>query len=341
MALDLNNIWFVLFVIIISGYLILDGFDMGVGILHLLVAKDDTERRVVLNSIGPIWDGNEVWLVLGGGVLFAVFPIAYASLFSGFYIPFMLVLLFLILRTVSIEFRSKRENPAWRRAWDVVFSIGSFALALLIGVAFGNLLVGVPLNQQGDITIGSVLDLLRPFPLWIGLMSVVMLALHGATYLNIKTAGEVQQRVQALIPRLMGLFVVMAVITVVWMVLKNYPPLAVYAQIWPLAFPLIAALAFFGSYFMIRRGAEFWAFACSAVFVAFTLYSSGVGLYPNLIISTTDQTYNLTIYNAASQPNTLTVCLVIALIGMPFVLLYSAGVYYIFRGKVRLEPDSY
>lgn len=339
--MSLNEIWFALFVIIISGYLILDGFDIGVGILHLFAATDDEERRLSLNSIGPIWDGNEVWLVMGGGVLFAAFPIVYATLFSGFYAAMMLVLLFLILRTVAIEFRSKREAPSWRGRWDWVFAISSIALALLFGVAFGNIITGVPLNQSGDITINSILDLLHPFPLWLGVVTIVLLALHGAVYLNLKTSDDIQERVKSYSPWLMALFAVMAVITVAWMFIANYPPIAVYQQIWPLIFPAIAFAAFIALYVMIRRGQEFWAFVCSSVLIAFALYSVGVGLFPNLLISTTNPAYNLTIYNAASQPNTLTVMLIIALIGMPFVLLYSAGVYYIFRGKVRLSPHSY
>jgi len=339
--MSLNEIWFILFVVIIAGYLILDGFDIGVGILHIPVADGDEERRTTLNSIGPIWDGNEVWLVLGGGVLFAAFPIVYASLFSGFYAAMMLVLLFLILRTVAIEFRSKREGEGWRSAWDFVFALGSLALALLFGVAFGNILTGVPLDQAGNITIRTLLDLLHPFALWFGVLTVVLLALHGAVYLNLKTSEDIQERVRSYIPWLMGLFAVMAAITVFWMYRANLPSITVYAKIWPLIFPLIALLAFIGVYMMVKRGAEFYAFVCSALLVAFGLFSVGIGLFPNLLMSTTDAAYNLTIYNTASQPNTLTVMLIIAVIGMPFVLLYTAGVYYIFRGKVHLEPDSY
>src|SRR6187455_1732128 len=154
--MTLSDVWFALFVLIVGGYLILDGFDMGVGILHVPVARTDLERRTMLNSIGPVWDGNEVWLVLAGGVLFAVFPFVYASLFSGFYLAFMLVLLVMILRTVAIEFRSKEESPRWRSAWDTVFGLASVGLALLLGVAFGNVLSGVPLDGEGNITIGLV-----------------------------------------------------------------------------------------------------------------------------------------------------------------------------------------
>jgi cytochrome d ubiquinol oxidase subunit II len=168
-----------------------------------------------------------------------------------------------------------------------------------------------------------------------------MLALHGAVYLNLKTEEDIQERVRSWIPWMMGVFAALALATVGWMFVSSYQVLAIYSQIWPLIFPAVAALAFVGLYFMVRRGQEFWAFVCSAVLVAFGLYSLGIGMFPNLLISTTDPAYNLSIYNAASQPNTLTVMLVVALIGMPFVLLYTAGVYYIFRGKVRLSPHSY
>lgn len=337
----LNDLWFLLFVVIITGYLILDGFDLGVGILHRLVAQTDEERRISLNSIGPIWDGNEVWLVLGGGVLFAAFPIVYASLFSGFYAAMMLVLLFLILRTVAIEFRSKREGASWRNTWDFVFFLSSAALAFLLGVAFGNIISGVPLNQQGNITINSVIDLLHPFALWIGATTIVMLALHGGIYLNLKTEKLLQARVQTFLTPLLGLFAVMAVMTFAFLFLFNYQPAQIYAQGWPLIFPIVAALSFFAIIFFLRRRKEFHAFVASCALIAFSMGSIAVGLFPNLLISTTNPQYNLTIYNAASQPNTLTVMLIIALIGMPFVLLYSAGVYYLFRGKVRIAKDSY
>lgn len=339
--MSLNVVWYILFVVIITGYLILDGFDLGVGILQLFGSKGDEERRIALNAIGPIWDGNEVWLVLGGGVLFAAFPIVYASLFSGFYPAMALVLLFLILRTVAIEFRSKRPALRWRTTWDVVFFVSSLALALLLGVAFGNIVSGVPLNQDGIITINSVLDLLHPFALLIGLTTIAMLAMHGAIYLNLKTEGQQQARIHRLIPRTMVIFIVLALATAAFIVLQHRELLSVYGQVWPLIFPLGAVVAFGLVVFYLERGNDFIAFVCSSAVIAFLMFSMAVALFPNLLISTTDPAYNLTIYNAASQPNTLTVMLIIALIGMPFVLLYTAGVYYIFRGKVRLTPQSY
>jgi cytochrome d ubiquinol oxidase subunit II len=199
----------------------------------------------------------------------------------------------------------------------------------------------VPLNQQGLITINSLLDLLHPFALWMGVTTIAMLAMHGAIYLNLKTEGDLQKRVRGSIPLMMGAFAVMAVATALFMVLSNYQPIAVYAQIWPLIFPLGAAVAFAGIWLFIRRGREFYAFVCSAAMIALLLFSVGVGIFPNLLISTTNPQYNLTVSNAAAATNTLQVMLIIALIGLPFVLLYTGGVYYIFRGKVKLSSDSY
>ena len=197
--MTLADIWFALFVLIVAAYLILDGFDMGVGILHLPLARTDIERRTFLNSIGPVWDGNEVWLVITGGVLFACFPLVYASLFSGFYLAFMLVLLVMILRTVALEFRSKERSPRWRPTWDTVFWAASLGLALLLGVAFGNVLSGVPIDAQGNMHV-TLFDLLNPFALLIGATTVVMLALHGGIYLTMKTEGELLARIEARSP---------------------------------------------------------------------------------------------------------------------------------------------
>ena len=201
--MTLADLWFLLFILIVAGYLILDGFDMGVGILHLPFARTDMERRTFLNSIGPVWDGNEVWLVLAGGVLFAVFPLVYASLFSGFYLAFMLVLLVMILRTVALEFRSKEASPRWRSTWDTVFGLASAGLALLLGLAFGNVLSGVPIDADGNMQV-SLIDLLTPFALLVGVTTVAMFAAHGAIYLVMKTEGELQARLERALPRLLG-----------------------------------------------------------------------------------------------------------------------------------------
>ncbi len=337
----LNVVWFVLFVIIIAGYLIMDGFDLGVGILHPFMAKNDQERRVSLNSIGPVWDGNEVWLVLGGGALFAAFPFVYAALFSGFYTAMMLVLLVLILRTVAIEFRSKRPSPRWRSAWDMVFFGSSLGIALLLGVAFGNIMQGVPLDAAGNIRV-SLLSLLNPYALLIGVTTIFMLATHGAIYLSMKTEDELLARVKRWIARLMIIFFVLNT-AVVAMTLFLHQHIADRYLAQPLfvIFPALALAAVLLAGWMVDRAHYFIAFLLSSTMIAGLLFSAAIGLYPNLLPSTLDPAYSQTIFNAASQPNTLTVMLVMAVLGMPFVLLYTAGVYYIFRGRVRIGPASY
>ena len=339
--MTLADLWFLLFILIVAGYLILDGFDMGVGILHLPFARTDMERRTFLNSIGPVWDGNEVWLVLAGGVLFAVFPLVYASLFSGFYLAFMLVLLVMILRTVALEFRSKEHSPRWRSTWDTVFGLASAGLALLLGVAFGNVLSGVPLDADGNIRV-SLIDLLTPFALLVGVTTVAMFAAHGAIYLVMKTEGELQARLERALPRLLGLFFVLNTLVVIAMVLYRQQITERYTNdIWPVVFPAAALLALIAAWMLVRRGEMFRAFIASSAMIALLIVSGAIGIYPNLLISTTDPAYNLTVTNAASADNTLMVCLIVALIGMPFVLLYTTGVYYIFRGKATVDSDGY
>jgi cytochrome d ubiquinol oxidase subunit II len=339
--MTINDIWFALFAGIIAGYLILDGFDMGVGILLLPLARDDTERRTFLNSIGPVWDGNEVWLVLGGGVLFAVFPLAYASLFSGLYLAFVLVLLVMILRTVALEFRSKEPGKRWRSTWDAVFGGASLGLALLLGVAFGNVLWGLPLDANGNISIGLI-GLLTPFPLLVGMTTATMFAVQGGIYLLLKTEGAIHERVERALPRLMIAFVVLNTLVVIALVLFDPQITERYtSDIWPVIFPAAALLALAGAWACIRRGQEFRAFVCSSAMIGLLLISGGIGLYPNLIISTIDRSDNLTIFTAAAAQNTLEIALIIALIGMPFVLLYTTGVYYIFRGKTVVDTHGY
>ena len=337
----LNIIWYILFIIIISGYLILDGFDLGVGILHLIVAKDDTERRIVLNSIGPIWDGNEVWLVVGGGVLFAAFPLVYASLFSGFYLAMMLILMVLILRTVAIEFRSKRQSQRWRATWDVIFSLSSFLIIFLFGTAFGNIIAGVPLDAHGNIQ-ATLIDLLNPFALLVGITAVAMMAMHGAIYLTMKVENELFARIKKLLPRLMLIFFAfntLVVLTIFFGIphwTTNY--MSSYILV---IFPAIALAALFAAWYFERQENYFKAFLASSTMIMVLMFSGAIILFPNLLVSTLDPANNLTIFNAAAAPNSLVVMLIIAIIGMPFVLAYTTGVYYIFRGKVDLTAESY
>ncbi len=337
----LNELWFILFIVIVGGYLILDGFDMGVGILHLVAARTDGERRALLNSIGPVWDGNEVWLILGGGVLFAIFPFAYASLFSGLYLAFMLVLVVLIFRAVTLEFRSQQTSSRWRTLWDWSFSLSSLVLALLLGVAFGAVVSGVPLGADGEIRT-NLIELLTPFNLLVGVATVAMFAMHGAIYLIMKTDDELQARIKRYLPYLMGAFVVLNTLLVVASLALGLPFTDRYLeQLWPVIFPAAALGAMVAVWYFVQQARYFGAFVASSLMILLLLVAGGIGMHPNLLISTIDQAYNLTIFNAASEEPTLVVALVIALIGMPFVLLYTAGVYYIFRGKVTVDNTSY
>jgi cytochrome d ubiquinol oxidase subunit II len=340
--MSLADLWFVLFVAIIAGYLVLDGFDLVVGMLHPFAAKEDRERRIVLNSIGPIWDGNEVWLVVGGGVLFAAFPVVYAALFSGFYWAIMLVLIALILRTVAIEFRGKRERSRWRGLWDSVFSLSSFGLALLLGVAFGNVISGVPLDKNGEIQLDSLLDVLHPFALFVGVTTIAMLLMHGALYLIVKTEGELQARVRRWVPWFVGLFTLTAAISGVWILLEDYGITDTFMDdVWTLLFPAVAVAAFVWMIVMFRRGRDVAAFFGSCAVLVFALATIAAVLYPNMLKSSTNPAYSMTVQNASAESYTLTVMLVVAIVGIPFVLLYTAGVQYLFSGKVRLTESSY
>jgi len=340
--MSLADLWFVLFVAIIGGYIVLDGFDLGVGMLHPFAAKEDRERRIVLNSIGPIWDGNEVWLVVGGGVLFAAFPVVYAAVFSGFYWALMLVLIALILRTVAIEFRGKRESSRWRGLWDTVFSASSFGLALLLGVAFGNVIIGIPLDKNGDVRLDSVLDVLQPFALFLGATTIAMLLMHGSLYLVAKTEGDLQARIRRRVPLFISVFTLMAAASAVWIAVSDYGVIDTFTDHpWTLVFPIAALVAYLVMIVMVRGGSDVLAFFGSSTVLFLSVATISAGLFPNMLKSSTNPAYNMTVSNASADSYTLTVMLVVAIIGIPFVLLYTAGVQYLFSGKVRLTESSY
>ena len=283
-----------------------------------------------------------MWLVVGGGVLFAAFPVVYAALFSGFYSALMLVLIFLILRTVAIEFRSKRESSRWRGLWDSVFSVSSFALALLLGVAFGNVISGVPLDQNGDVRIGSLLDVLHPFAVFLGLTTIAMLILHGALYLVVKTEGDLQARVRRWVPWFVAVFTLAAGTSAVWIAASDYGVVDTFTDdVWTLFFPAAALVAYVLMIVMFRRGREVAAFFGSCAMIVLSLATISAGLYPNMLKSSTNPELSMTVSNASAESYTLTVMLVVAIIGIPFVLLYTAGVQYLFSGKVQLTESSY
>lgn len=338
--MDLNIIWFVLVGVLFTGYAMLDGFDLGVGALHLFVKKDE-HRRMMLNSIGPVWDGNEVWLVVGGGALFAAFPEAYATVFSGFYLPFMLLLVSLIFRAVAIEFRSKEEWGWWRKMWDVAFSMGSLLSALLIGVAMGNIVRGIPLGPDFEFN-GTLLHLLNPYALLMGITTVLLFMMHGAIYVSMKTEGEVQAIVRGWIPRLIGLFLaayflfnLYTLIDVPWVleVVRGRP--------WVFVVVALNVLIVLNIPREIHKGREFSAFLSSCTAMALMMATFGLTYFPHMVLSNPDPANSLTIYNAASTQKTLKIMLIIAAIGVPLVLTYTVCIYYIFRGKVTLTKHSY
>lgn len=338
--MDLHVFWFFTLGVLLTGYAILDGFDLGVGILHPL-ARSDEERRIVMNSIGPLWDGNEVWLVTFGGALFAAFPVAYAAAFSGFYLAFMLLLFALIFRAVSMEFRSKRPWKAWRRFWDWSFCAASFVASFLFGVAVGNAMQGVPLDADGRFA-GGVVELLTPYPLLVGALVVATFAMHGAIYLHLKTEGALQERIHGWMWRTFGLFLVAYLLTTIF-TLVTVPHAVENFRDLPVAWGVVVlnVLAVANVPRAIHRGEPLAAFVSSAAAISALAFLFGMALYPDLLVSSVDPAHSLTIYNAASSTKTLGIMRTIAFIGMPFVVAYTVAIYWVFRGKVRLGEHSY
>jgi cytochrome d ubiquinol oxidase subunit II len=340
LSLDLQTVWFVLVGVLLAGYAILDGFDLGVGALHLLT-ETDVERRTMLNAIGPVWDGNEVWLVTGGGALFAAFPEAYATAFSGFYLAFMALLCTLIFRAVSIEFRSKQPGPVWRGVWDVGFSVGSIVSAALIGVALGNMVWGIPLGPDGEFA-GTFVGLLHPYALLVGVMTVALFMMHGAIYVVLKTEGPLQEKARGWVPRTIIFFIVTyGCVTLATLVYA--PHMVTWIRQHPILFavPILSLLAIANIPRAIHHGRDFRAFLSSCAAMAGLMALFAIGVYPYMIRSNPVVENSLTIYGAASSTKTLTIMLIIAAVGMPLVIAYTASIYWIFRGKVQLDESSY
>lgn len=337
---DLNTIWFLLVGILFTGYAILDGFDLGVGALHLF-STTDKDRRTLLNAIGPVWDGNEVWLVTGGGALFAAFPNVYATIFSGFYLAMILLLFALIFRAVAIEFRSKKSGATWRAAWDMAFSVSSISAALLIGVALGNLAWGVPIDASGEFA-GDFLSLLHPYALLVGIFTVSLFMMHGAIFALMKTEGVFQNQIRAWVQNCMIFFVVMyGIVTLA--TLLYVPHMARVIRDHPVLFaiPLASLLAVANIPREIHKGREGRAFLSSCFVILILMLLFGVHMYPSMVFSLPNPEFSLTIYNAASSQKTLKIMLMMALVGMPLVIAYTISIYWIFRGKVKLDTTSY
>ncbi len=335
--MDLNTLWFILIAVLYIGFFVLEGFDFGVGMLLPFLGKDDTQRRMVINTIGPHWDGNEVWLLTAGGATFAAFPEWYATMFSGFYLPLFLLLAALIFRGVAFEFRSKDDNPKWRNFWDWTIFAGSLVAALLLGVAFANLVHGVPIDAEKNY-VGGFFNLLNPYALLGGVSTIVVFLLHGALFLSMKTTGELAERAKNTARRL---WLPVVVILIVFLVATYFATdLLARLGVNPGLIPLVGIVALVLVGYFLRKARLGWAFAMTSVAIAFALMTMFRILYPRVMISSLNPDWSLTIYNASSSPYTLTVMTVVALIFVPIVLIYQGWSYWVFRKRIESKSDA-
>jgi cytochrome bd ubiquinol oxidase subunit II len=337
---NLNTLWFALIAVLWIGYFVLEGFDFGVGINLPFLGRDTTDRRVLITTIGPVWDGNEVWLLTAGGATFAAFPEWYATLFSGFYLALFLILLALIGRGVAFEFRGKVDDPRWRRVCDGAIFVGSALPALLWGVGFANLVQGVPIGPDKEYA-GTFFDLLGPYALWGGATSFLLFWLHGTVFVTLKTDGELRERAHRLANRLGPLAVIAVFVFLTW----TYANAMGVANdgIVPGMVPVSAVLAIMAAAWLVRERIEGWAFAATAVTIVLITATLFLNLYSRVMPSSIDAANDLTIWNAASTPMTLRLMSVVALVMVPIVLLYQGWTYYVFRGRIsrgRFDPDS-
>lgn len=331
--MELNYLWFGIVGFLFIGYFILDGFDFGVGMSLPFVAKNDTERRVVINTIGPVWDLNETWVIVGGASLFAAFPLWYATLFSGFYLALLLILAALILRGVSFEYRHKGNGAKWTGMFDGFIFFGSVVPALLWGVAFANIIQGVPIDADGNFT-GNLLTLLNPYGLLGGVVTLALFFMHGLVYLALKTEGEIRERARRIATTVGLIAVPVGGGWLLWTVVQH---LGVAHLPWIIAFAGLTALALVATILVIRVGRDGIAFATMAATIAFAVLTILSALFPNVMPSSTDPAFSLTIENASSSAYTLTVMTWVAALAMPLVLAYQAWTFWVFRKRVTRE----
>ncbi|MEV1289213.1 cytochrome d ubiquinol oxidase subunit II [Micromonospora sp. NPDC049679] len=331
--MELTTVWFLLIAALFTGYFILEGFDFGVGILLPVLGRDDRERRVLINTIGPVWDGNEVWLITAGGALFAAFPEWYATLFSGFYLPLLLILIALILRGVAFEYRHKRPEARWKARWDAAIIGGSLLPAVLWGVAFANITRGVPLDADHEY-VGGLLDLLNPYALLGGATTLTLFVTHGAFFLALKTTGDIRTRAARLAGRTGALAAALTIAFLAWTLTIRHTPAAVVLAV-------LAALALFAALAANRVRREGRAFAGTATAIGLTVATLFTALFPAVLPSTLDAAGTLTTSNAASTPYTLTIMSWVALVFTPIVLLYQGWTYWVFRKRIGVAniPD--
>ncbi|MDO9120777.1 MAG: cytochrome d ubiquinol oxidase subunit II, partial [Anaerolineaceae bacterium] len=335
--MDLNILWFILVCVLYIGYFFLEGFDFGVGMLVPLLGKKDEERRAIINTIGPHWDGNEVWLVTAGGATFAAFPNWYATMFSGFYLGFFLLLLALIFRGVAFEFRSKIGSPVWRNTWDKLIAISSFLAAFLLGVVFTNVVNGVPIDGN-QIYTGTFFTLLNPLSIIGGLAVVVIFLVHGANFLSLKLTDVMRERANKAAKVMWVSALIIAAIYLIWIVFSTQA--FVEKGFVGMLSPLLAAVTLVLSRVFMGMKKEGWAFSMTGLTILFTVASLFVALFPNVMISSTSPEFNLTIYNASSSPYTLKVMTIVAIIMVPVVVAYQIWTYIVFKKRVKADPET-
>lgn len=327
--MELHDVWFVLIAVLWIGYFFLEGFDFGIGVLTKLLARDRTEKRVLINTIGPVWDGNEVWLLTAGGATFAAFPEWYATLFSGFYLPLLIILLCLIVRGVAFEYRAKRPEEKWQRNWEQAIFWTSLVPAFLWGVAFGNIVRGVKIDREMEY-VGTFWDLLNPYALLGGLVTLTLFTFHGAVFASLKTLGDIRTRARALALKLGLVTAVLALVFLIWTQVDN-------GDGWSLLALVIAAVCLVGAIGAIKIGREGWSFALSGVTIAAAVAMLFLALFPNVMPSSLDPAWSLTVTNASSSPYTLKIMTWCAAIATPLVLLYQSWTYWVFRKRIGTQ----
>ena len=333
----LQTLWFILIAVLWIGFYFLEGFDFGVGMLLPFLGKKDEERRAILNTIGSVWDGNEVWLITAGGATFAAFPEWYATMFSGFYLALFLLVIGLILRGISFEYRSKDSNPVWRNRFDWMIAIGSFLPALLLGTAFANLVHGVPINADKIFT-GNFFTLLNPFGLIGGVTMVTVFLLHGTNFLTLKLDGELRERARELSKKLYTFAAIMVILLAV--TTYFFTDISTKIGINPGITPIASVVVLLVTIMFINRKLEGWAFISTGVHIVLTQVSFFTLMFPRVMVSSTNPVYSLTIYNASSSQYTLTVMSIIALIFVPIVLAYQGWTYYMFRKRISTDKKT-
>ncbi len=333
----LQTIWFILIAILWIGFFFLEGFDFGVGMLMPFLGKNDQERRALINTIGTVWDGNEVWLLTAGGATFAAFPQWYATMFSGFYLALFLLLVGLIIRGIAFEYRSKNDDPRWRSLFDWMIAVGSFLAALLLGTAFANLVHGVPINDKMIYT-GNLFTLLNPYGLIGGLTMVSVFLLHGANFLGLRLEGELRERVHAVSKKLY--YFAAAMVIILGISTYFYTDILTKIGVNPGIIPIASVVVLLVTIIFINRRNEGWAFIFTGLHIALTQVAFFTLMFPRVMISSTNPDWSLTIYNASSSAYTLSVMSIVALIFVPIVLAYQGWTYYMFRKRVTTKPES-